>query len=149
MARDRGDARAQVLDAEVGHPPALVPREAGLLPDHGGGAARDRLGDEGAPVAHGARVGHEDRAQLHGARVRGEVGERDAERFEALDDRVAVGGGERRAHPALPEEATCASSGGSGSAFTLSVCGASGGIDMRRSAAPMSDANTGAATSPP
>ena len=141
VSRDLGDLRAQVLDAEVGHFPALVPFEAAPFPEDRGGAARERFGDVGAPVARGARIGDEDRAELHAARVRGDVRERNIELREAIEKRHAGGarkiGG--RDHPGTPVGVAC----------TFNVPGASGGTAIMRRAAPITEENTGAPTSPP
>ncbi len=144
-------ARAQVLDGEVRHAPGGVPREAAGLVDDRGRPARERVGDEGAAVAGAARVGEEHAAVLHGARVRREVGERHAQRGQALGERRGGSAhGLGHDHPSLPGAATRASvAAGRAGACTLSVCGASGGTANMRSAAPITEANTGALTSPP
>src|SRR6185503_2714792 len=118
------------------------------LPDHGGRAARDRFGDEGAAILRRAAIGHEDRAHLDGTRIGGEVGERHAQLRQAIEERgaaVAMDSGARD-HPWSLVGCACTLSvpgAGAGAA------GASGGTEVIRNAAFITLAKTGAPTSPP
>jgi len=61
-ARNLACAGLQAAHRGVGHVPAAVPGEALALPEHGSGAALDRLRDVAATVAGSARPGEEGRA---------------------------------------------------------------------------------------
>jgi hypothetical protein len=141
VAGDLRDPPAQVVDAEVGDVPGVVPAEGGALEQHRGRAARDRLGNVVAAVEHRAREGGEYRPHLHRARIGGEVGERHAQLREPVEELHALGAHEvgRGDHPSTFFAV----------ATLIAGAAASGGTAIIRSAEPITEANTGALTSPP
>ncbi len=138
---DRAELRLEVVDREIGDFPCRVPAKAECVPQHRVGATRDRVRDEGAPVGGLPAVRGEHVARTHEPAVGADSARNDRESRDELG-RVESGVDQRRHHVS---SWTSAPSGGR---MTLSS-GASGGVPSIRSADPITDENTGAATSPP
>ena len=89
--RERTGQRAQRRDREIR--PIMRPCEVvARLPQHGHGAARQRIADVTPAIGQGARIGQEEIACLHLAAVVGHAARYDAHAGQAFEDGV------RRAH---------------------------------------------------
>src|SRR5271169_5381412 len=141
---DTAEAALQVVDRDVRNLPLAVPVEALQVPENRAGAAFDRVGDEVAAVLVRARIGGEGVARSHAPAVGGDAGDRDRELGQQCRNLGIGPGQDRRRIVHVSSRTSSPSGGGCGWPF-----GASVGTPSRRSAAPMTLLNTGAATLPP
>ena len=138
---DRAELALEIVDREVGNLPRRIPAEAECVPQHRVGASRDRVGDERTAVGHLPAVRGEYVARTYQPAVGGDAARHDRQ---PGDERGGVESGrEQRRH-----HVSSLTSPPSGGRITLSS-GASGGVPSIRNADPITDENTGAATSPP
>src|SRR6185503_7251377 len=68
-------ALLEIAHRRIRHAPFIAPGEAGLFPQHRGGAALHRVGDVRATVGALARIGEEGDARTAAAAIRGERGD--------------------------------------------------------------------------
>ena len=141
---DAAEAGFQIIDWDMRNLPLAVPAEALHVPENRAGAALDRVGDEAAAVLVRARIGGKDVARAHAPAVGRDAGDRNRQLGEQCRD-LGIGRGHDGRRVVHVSSRTSSPSGSSGGW----LFGASVGTPSRRSAAPMTLLNTGAATLPP